>query len=625
MAQFLTPDCLSEIFGYLIDNKQALHSCILVNRTWCEIAIPTLWRQPFRLLYSCDSHKKSIEESRQIRATKLLHTYLSYLTAEQISDLVDNQIIITPKPNLPKTSFAFSYVNYLRCLDLVDIHAAVRDSIEYNRRIQQLIEDENLSVADSEISPLFSLLSCAAAAILYLIRLLGCCKYNSTDSDVDILSLAPSYDQISIEFDEQMLSTTICRLFIAKCSSVKRLSIDISSYETNSSILGNSITDDGDIPRCFLALPLYPNANTCLSQLAEFVCIIKSTNTDIFRELVKKTELFRELAKISKNIRRMVVYLPTREPFVSCSCSVCSRRLECEIEERIEEVKTLAHLIKAQNELQSLELSCGILGATELMESLKTQAKSLERLQFTNTKFFNWESLQVLPDLTNLREIAMISCYGFTEELMKPLIGATFPKLRTLNLRDTLTPSSILESIIINCGNSLETLNLGTFIHHNSELSHNHLIQGIADYCPNLIHLEIYVTRVDFPDLENLFQRHSNLRTIILSGARAEIDIDWLLILFGKLQMNRLERFGIEAGWRFTPKSLEIFLKNTKNLAILEFGYFLGFNEDHLDVVVSTLGGILKELTISVLASLDEEALIVARSYFKVITFNDTN
>lgn len=43
----LPADCLYDIFNLLKDDLKSLHSCILVNRLWCEIAIPYLWAQSF--------------------------------------------------------------------------------------------------------------------------------------------------------------------------------------------------------------------------------------------------------------------------------------------------------------------------------------------------------------------------------------------------------------------------------------------------------------------------------------------------------------------------------------------------------------------------------------------------
>src|SRR3954453_11877741 len=42
----LSADCLDEIFECLYEDKDrfTLHSCLLVNRLWCEISVRILWR-----------------------------------------------------------------------------------------------------------------------------------------------------------------------------------------------------------------------------------------------------------------------------------------------------------------------------------------------------------------------------------------------------------------------------------------------------------------------------------------------------------------------------------------------------------------------------------------------------
>ncbi|GBB88022.1 hypothetical protein RclHR1_14540001 [Rhizophagus clarus] len=40
----LPADCLNEIFEYLEKDKATLHSCLLVNRLWCEVSVRILWR-----------------------------------------------------------------------------------------------------------------------------------------------------------------------------------------------------------------------------------------------------------------------------------------------------------------------------------------------------------------------------------------------------------------------------------------------------------------------------------------------------------------------------------------------------------------------------------------------------
>ena len=46
----LNRDILYLIFEELQDDKMTFFSCILVNKTWCEITIPILWRNPWESL-----------------------------------------------------------------------------------------------------------------------------------------------------------------------------------------------------------------------------------------------------------------------------------------------------------------------------------------------------------------------------------------------------------------------------------------------------------------------------------------------------------------------------------------------------------------------------------------------
>src|SRR5438034_1798788 len=43
------PELTSEIIQYFRNDFSTLHSCILVNRLWCRLAIPLLWEDPFSI------------------------------------------------------------------------------------------------------------------------------------------------------------------------------------------------------------------------------------------------------------------------------------------------------------------------------------------------------------------------------------------------------------------------------------------------------------------------------------------------------------------------------------------------------------------------------------------------
>src|SRR6185369_556218 len=43
------PELLNEVLQYFHYDYKTLHSCILVNRLWCRLAIPLLWEDPFSI------------------------------------------------------------------------------------------------------------------------------------------------------------------------------------------------------------------------------------------------------------------------------------------------------------------------------------------------------------------------------------------------------------------------------------------------------------------------------------------------------------------------------------------------------------------------------------------------
>ncbi|CAB5182275.1 unnamed protein product [Rhizophagus irregularis] len=43
------PELVNEIIQYFHYDYKTLHSCILVNKLWCRLAIPLLWEDPFSL------------------------------------------------------------------------------------------------------------------------------------------------------------------------------------------------------------------------------------------------------------------------------------------------------------------------------------------------------------------------------------------------------------------------------------------------------------------------------------------------------------------------------------------------------------------------------------------------
>jgi hypothetical protein len=114
----LNRDVFYVILHELKDDKKTLFSCLLVNKTWCEIIIPILWKNPWKYL------KKGNEQS-------LLKVITSNL-------LLTNQNLNYKRP-------LFDYISFCRHLNLYEI----------KRIINNINDDSEMIIFKEEILGLF--------------------------------------------------------------------------------------------------------------------------------------------------------------------------------------------------------------------------------------------------------------------------------------------------------------------------------------------------------------------------------------------------------------------------------------------------------------------------------------
>ncbi|RIA84577.1 hypothetical protein C1645_879840 [Glomus cerebriforme] len=112
------PELINEIIQYFHRDYQTLHSCILVNRLWCRLAIPLLWEDPFSI---------------PTRNYHFIEIYLHNLNEEDKTQL--NKIGINN--NIFPTNTLFNYPSFIKCLKSCKIGysiekwiTAVRTSIQ---------------------------------------------------------------------------------------------------------------------------------------------------------------------------------------------------------------------------------------------------------------------------------------------------------------------------------------------------------------------------------------------------------------------------------------------------------------------------------------------------------------
>src|SRR4051812_10420703 len=92
-------DCLGLIFDELQIAKKSLHSCIFVNKKWCNIVVPILWKYS---LYNISNRNKE----------KIFNVILSCLPSSSKQLLSDNGIIL-PSTILLNTP-SFNYVSFCK-------------------------------------------------------------------------------------------------------------------------------------------------------------------------------------------------------------------------------------------------------------------------------------------------------------------------------------------------------------------------------------------------------------------------------------------------------------------------------------------------------------------------------
>jgi hypothetical protein len=131
MACQLPTECLDEIFKYLEEDRLTLHSCLLVNRLWCQIAVRILWRNILDV------------KGRSLRMeTSILSTLIACLPYESKEFLHKNENFI---PTITSNPPLFNYPEFCKALSINEI----------NRIVYKVIKNRNGLVAN-EIIKMFA-------------------------------------------------------------------------------------------------------------------------------------------------------------------------------------------------------------------------------------------------------------------------------------------------------------------------------------------------------------------------------------------------------------------------------------------------------------------------------------
>ncbi|GET64044.1 hypothetical protein GLOIN_2v1781695 [Rhizophagus irregularis DAOM 181602=DAOM 197198] len=109
------PELTDDIIQYFRDDISTLHSCILVNKFWCQIAIPLLWKDPFSIKNPKNFH--------------FIEIYLQKINEKDKTQLnrcgINNDVF--PLKTL------FNYSNFIKCINTRNICSIIVNWIEDNK------------------------------------------------------------------------------------------------------------------------------------------------------------------------------------------------------------------------------------------------------------------------------------------------------------------------------------------------------------------------------------------------------------------------------------------------------------------------------------------------------------
>jgi hypothetical protein len=123
----LNKDILFLLFEEFQYDSRSLFSCLMVNRYWCETAIPILWRNPWRY---------SISYSNE---NSLYYVITFYLTDDAKEFLTEQGIKL---PSTSHKSLLFDYLSYCRSINVNTINTIISRSPKTSTYNQFLLQQE---------------------------------------------------------------------------------------------------------------------------------------------------------------------------------------------------------------------------------------------------------------------------------------------------------------------------------------------------------------------------------------------------------------------------------------------------------------------------------------------------
>ncbi|CAG8460105.1 289_t:CDS:2 [Funneliformis mosseae] len=119
----MPPVCIKEIIEQAKDNKKTLYNLLFVNRTWCNIVVPTLWSNPF--------------DVNEENSGLVIKTYISCFNSYEEIHLINHGFEL-PRQRIPPL---YNYPEYLQSFDTENFMIAIKLWLKIRRPKRQLSKD----------------------------------------------------------------------------------------------------------------------------------------------------------------------------------------------------------------------------------------------------------------------------------------------------------------------------------------------------------------------------------------------------------------------------------------------------------------------------------------------------
>ncbi|CAB5200401.1 unnamed protein product [Rhizophagus irregularis] len=130
------PELIYEIIKNFQNEYSTLHSCVLVNRLWCRLAIPLLWENPF-----------SITTGNY----NFIEVYL-YNLNDYLKTKINNYQIIN---NLLPSNTLFNYPSFIKYLNMCNITLSIERWLEANNKTSNSAVSEFKRLINMSLVKLF--------------------------------------------------------------------------------------------------------------------------------------------------------------------------------------------------------------------------------------------------------------------------------------------------------------------------------------------------------------------------------------------------------------------------------------------------------------------------------------